>query len=289
LTTQASTKVYCTKRDARVTRHTLAASVGQGGLLVLAPDPVVPYANAAYDQRQTFELAPGSSLIAVDWVGAGRVSRGERWAFTSFSSRNSVHRLDETSAALSAAHHGNPAGQAPDPPQSPAVVIDAVRLVGGPDGPANLGFDLSNKSFNAAVTVLCTGSVAAGVSRRLRLASAALAARRVGHRPGVLKQNSPQQNEDGRQENEAGLQGDGVGGGGPSGAYGGEAALVEATMRTLLGDAVLGVGISSDGGDVGGYKESGGAWQIRPWSPSLAKKAEVPGQFAPEGPPLRRV
>lgn len=280
LTTQASTKVYCTKRDARVTRQTMTASVGHGGLLVLAPDPVVPYANAAYDQRQTFELAPGSSLVAVDWVGAGRVSRGERWAFTSFSSRNTVHRLDMAGAARSAAQHRGSGDPAPEPPSSPAVVIDAVRLLGGHDGPERLGFEFNRKSFNAAVTVLCTGSAAAGVCRRLRLVSAALAARRVGGRPGVLKENMDglQENMDGRPEHAAGR-------GGRGGSDAGESALAEATMRTLLGDAILGVGTASDG-EVIGWNGRSGASGVSHGdnlkAPDLGQGATVSSTGAPD-------
>ena len=43
LTTQASTKVYRTKRDGIAATQSLNATVDDGGLLVLAPDPVVPY------------------------------------------------------------------------------------------------------------------------------------------------------------------------------------------------------------------------------------------------------
>jgi len=184
LTTQASTKVYCTKPDALVTRQTLSASVGAGGLLVLAPDPVVPYANSTYEQDQTFKLGPDASLVAVDWVGSGRVSRGERWAFTSFSSRNAVHRVpssreetavdpstspvrDEQLAVNDRAGTVKPPSpdgvHKPQPPSAP-LVIDSMRLLGGPDGPARLGFEMGGVSYNSAVTVLCSGREASKVT-----------------------------------------------------------------------------------------------------------------------------
>jgi urease accessory protein len=90
LGTQAETKVY---RPAGLAgaRQSLSASLGEGALLALLPDPVSPYAGARYDQVQRFDLAPGASLALLDAVTAGRAARGERWAFTRYRSRNEVH------------------------------------------------------------------------------------------------------------------------------------------------------------------------------------------------------
>ena len=67
LTTQASTKIYRTKPDGRPASQHLRAAVGPEALLVVAPDPIVPYARSAYVGQQTFDLAPGASLVAIDW------------------------------------------------------------------------------------------------------------------------------------------------------------------------------------------------------------------------------
>jgi urease accessory protein len=83
LSSQASTKVY---RSPGGTRHRLTARVRAGATLVAAPDPVVCFADARYDQQQTFDLDPGASLVVLDWLSCGRRARGERWAFTDYRS-----------------------------------------------------------------------------------------------------------------------------------------------------------------------------------------------------------
>lgn len=75
LTSQASSKVY---RAARA-RFTLDARVE--GTLVWWPDPVACFAGASLEQQLRFSLAPGARLLCVDAYSAGRVARGERWAF----------------------------------------------------------------------------------------------------------------------------------------------------------------------------------------------------------------
>ena len=93
LTTQASTKVYKAKADGAATQQNIIASVEAGALLVVAPDPIVPFARSAYRGRQSFALEPGGSLVAVAWVGSGRASAGERWAHSVFSSRTELRWL----------------------------------------------------------------------------------------------------------------------------------------------------------------------------------------------------
>lgn len=87
--TQASTKVY-RNPTLRPCTHTTRATVADGALLVFAPDPVQAFADAAYEQHQSFDLAPDASLVLLDWFTAGRHARGERWAFRSLRSRNEV-------------------------------------------------------------------------------------------------------------------------------------------------------------------------------------------------------
>ena len=89
LGTQASTKVYRNPAH-RPCGHTTCATLERDALLVFAPDPVQAFAHSSYSQRQDFHLAPGAGLALVDWLSAGRVARGERWAFTHFHSRSDV-------------------------------------------------------------------------------------------------------------------------------------------------------------------------------------------------------
>lgn len=93
LTTQASTKVY---RSPRGCRQSVTAAVGDGGLLVVLPDPVVCFAGARLDQSITIRLGEGASVVLVDAATAGRVAHGERWAFARYRSVLSVARGDRT-------------------------------------------------------------------------------------------------------------------------------------------------------------------------------------------------
>jgi urease accessory protein len=89
LSTQASTKVYRAEAPAG---QRLQARVGAGALLVLLPDPVTPFAASRYTQEQHIDLTSSATLVAVDWMTAGRMSSGERWAFTSYASRTWLRR-----------------------------------------------------------------------------------------------------------------------------------------------------------------------------------------------------
>ncbi len=105
LSTQASGKVFRTARS----RTALRARVAPSATLVAWPDPVVCFAGAALDQRQAFALAPDASLVCVDAIAAGRVARGERWAFDRLATRLTVDIADQrvlSDATLLAPEHG---------------------------------------------------------------------------------------------------------------------------------------------------------------------------------------
>jgi len=89
ISTQASTKIY---RSDRAASQRLRARAGDDALLLLLPDPVTPFAASKYEQEQRIELAPSASLVAVDWMTAGRVGSGERWRFDAYASRTLIRR-----------------------------------------------------------------------------------------------------------------------------------------------------------------------------------------------------
>ena len=89
VSTQASTKVY---RSARGTSAELHARIGPGGLLVVAPDPIVCFAASRYRQIQQLDLSADGSAVHVDWLSSGRHARGERWAFSEYRSRLRVRQ-----------------------------------------------------------------------------------------------------------------------------------------------------------------------------------------------------
>ncbi|MGZ5971412.1 MAG: urease accessory protein UreD, partial [Polyangiales bacterium] len=86
LTTQASTKIH---RSPSGTESSIRARVDEGALLAIVSDPVVAYAQARYAQKTCVTLA-GGSLAYVDVLTAGRVARGERWAFARVSSELAI-------------------------------------------------------------------------------------------------------------------------------------------------------------------------------------------------------
>jgi urease accessory protein len=102
LTTQASTKVFKCRGEipanasqpavpAENSSQYLRARVGAGALLMVTPDPITCFEHARYQQFQQFELADEScSLVVVDWLTSGRISRGESWAFGRYESENRV-------------------------------------------------------------------------------------------------------------------------------------------------------------------------------------------------------
>lgn len=94
ISTQASTKIF-RNPHCRPCGHKLNAALGEDSLLVLAPDPIQPFAGSSYAQRQEFHLEPSASLVLVDWFTSGRTARGERWAFNRFQSRNDIFLGDE--------------------------------------------------------------------------------------------------------------------------------------------------------------------------------------------------
>lgn len=93
VTTQAATKVY-----PGASSQALAAEVGDGGLLVSLPDPVVCFAGARYRQDATIRLGAGAALVWLDALTAGRAARGERWQFDGYRSRTRIERDGEVLA-----------------------------------------------------------------------------------------------------------------------------------------------------------------------------------------------
>ncbi len=94
LGTQASTKVY--RSPGRLAcRQKLRATVADGGLLVLAPDPLTCFAEAHYEQSHSVRLRGTGSVVLIDWLTSGRRARGESWALSRYSSRLQIYRDDE--------------------------------------------------------------------------------------------------------------------------------------------------------------------------------------------------
>ncbi|KAL5534339.1 hypothetical protein ACEPAG_801 [Sanghuangporus baumii] len=104
LLTQGSTKVFKHRPGVRLSKtaesvenifgrstvQSLDVHVRQDGLLLLLPEPVTCFTAAAYNQIQTFHLEEDASVVLLDWITSGRMSRGEEWRFSRYYSINEV-------------------------------------------------------------------------------------------------------------------------------------------------------------------------------------------------------
>ncbi|KAJ0678367.1 putative urease accessory protein UreD [Helianthus annuus] len=69
----------------------MEASIDNGGLLVVIPDPVTCFSTAKYSQKQVLRIMSGSSLLVVDWITSGRHESGEKWDFILYKSTNHIY------------------------------------------------------------------------------------------------------------------------------------------------------------------------------------------------------
>ncbi|MDP9454859.1 MAG: urease accessory protein UreD [Actinomycetota bacterium] len=67
--------------------HEAAFSLGEGTFLEYLPHHLIPYAGSRHRLRTEFRLRKSSALLAWESVSAGRLARGERFAFDRLSSR----------------------------------------------------------------------------------------------------------------------------------------------------------------------------------------------------------
>ncbi|QIN77749.1 hypothetical protein GBA65_03590 [Rubrobacter marinus] len=83
--TQAANKAY----GGPEARQDAAFEVGEGAALEYMPHHLIPYASSNYRQETRIRLAKGAILLTWD---AGRVARGERFAYARLSSRTRIMR-----------------------------------------------------------------------------------------------------------------------------------------------------------------------------------------------------
>lgn len=86
--TQAANKVY----KGLQARQNATFRVGEGSFLEYLPHHLIPFARSSYRQETEIHLAANTTLIAWDAVSAGRVARGERFAFDGLSARMRIFR-----------------------------------------------------------------------------------------------------------------------------------------------------------------------------------------------------
>ncbi len=77
ITTTSATRIYRSRGDVPRSYQLNALAVAENGLLELLPDPVIPFAGSAYQQRTQITLADGAGLFWWETVAPGREARNE--------------------------------------------------------------------------------------------------------------------------------------------------------------------------------------------------------------------
>lgn len=93
LMTQGSTKIFKQRAGLPATKQTLSVNIAANATCLLIPDPVQPFADAAYVQKQAFLLHENATLVLLDWIVSGRPANGECWDFNSFISTNAIYSI----------------------------------------------------------------------------------------------------------------------------------------------------------------------------------------------------
>lgn len=86
--TQAANKAY----GGPEARQDASFEVGEGAVLEYLPHHLIPYASSNYFQRTEISLARSATLLAWDAFSAGRIARGERFAYSRLFSRTRITR-----------------------------------------------------------------------------------------------------------------------------------------------------------------------------------------------------
>ncbi|KAI9709554.1 MAG: hypothetical protein M1820_003314 [Bogoriella megaspora] len=102
LLTQGSTKIFKTNPSAAnhvnasqvsaMSSQRMIIHVEDDAALCYLPDPVQPFANSAFEQKQIYKMlgAGKGSICVCDWVCEGRRARGENWSFERYTSCNEI-------------------------------------------------------------------------------------------------------------------------------------------------------------------------------------------------------
>jgi urease accessory protein len=77
LTTTSATRIYRSRQNSPTSIQINTIKVGEGGLLEMLPDLLIPYGGSAYRQQTRIDLAEGAGLFWWETVAPGREARGE--------------------------------------------------------------------------------------------------------------------------------------------------------------------------------------------------------------------
>lgn len=87
-TGQSYTKVF--KANNSGAKQNVKITVENGGTLIYAPCPVIPFGGSIFDVRTEVDIHPHSRLAMTDIISSGRAAMNEEFAFKSYRSRTVV-------------------------------------------------------------------------------------------------------------------------------------------------------------------------------------------------------
>jgi urease accessory protein len=107
-------------------------SVGEGGLIEIAPDMLIPHADADHRQLTTIELADGAAAIVAEALAPGRAARGEAQRYRALTLKLEMRAAGRPPLADSLILRPDEADPALEGAMGPAGYAGSVFAVGGP-------------------------------------------------------------------------------------------------------------------------------------------------------------
>lgn len=94
IVSQSFEKIFKMEEGERGERK-ISASVGEGGTLIYAPNPCIPFAKSNFVSSTKISLSAGAKLIYEDCICAGRVACGEVFDFRAYKNLIEIRREEK--------------------------------------------------------------------------------------------------------------------------------------------------------------------------------------------------
>ncbi|WP_296328063.1 urease accessory protein UreD, partial [uncultured Treponema sp.] len=94
IVSQSFEKIFKMEEGEKAERK-ISASVGEGGTLIYAPNPCIPFAKSNFVSSTKISLSAGAKLIYEDCICAGRVACGEVFDFRAFKNLIEIRREEK--------------------------------------------------------------------------------------------------------------------------------------------------------------------------------------------------
>ena len=94
IVSQSFEKIFKMEEGEKAERK-ISASVGEGGILIYAPNPCIPFAKSNFVSSTKISLSAGAKLIYEDCICAGRVACDEVFDFTAYKNLIEIRREEK--------------------------------------------------------------------------------------------------------------------------------------------------------------------------------------------------